>query len=107
MTKDVHQQRIGAIGAVQFFPPPISTKARSLRGSVNLFEAFAPLSTAADFLVRSRMEVSMSAIVVSPKDYAGDLPIRMFVQKSIHRRESEATETEFAQRTDITRKIEI
>jgi hypothetical protein len=74
---------------------------------VNFFEAFAPLSIAADSLVHSRMEVSMSAIVVSPKDDAGDLPIRMFVQKSIHRRESETAETEFAQQTDTTWNIEI
>jgi hypothetical protein len=56
---------------------------------VNLFKTFAPLSIAADFLVRSRVEVSMPAIIVLPKDNAGNLPIRTFVQKSVYRRESE------------------
>ena len=58
-------------------------------------------------MVRSRVEVAMSAIVVPPKDDAGNLPIRLFMQKSICGRESEAAETEFASQTDATGEIEI
>src|ERR1700760_4438852 len=76
MTKDVHEECIGAICAIQFFPLPIGANPRPLRGGVNFFEAPAPLWIATNFLIRSWVEVSMPAILVSPKDDAGDLPIR-------------------------------
>ena len=106
MTEDVHEQCIGAICTVQLLPLPVGTNPRSLRCGVNFFEAFAPRSIAADSPVRIRMEVSMSAIVVSPKDNAGNLPIRALVQKSIHRCESEIAQTEFAPQTQAAWEIE-
>ena len=53
------------------------------------------------------MEIAVSAIVISPKDNAGSLSVCPFVQKSIHRRESEIAKTEFAPQTYSARDIEI
>lgn len=84
MAKDVHEQRVRTIGTVQFFPLPIGANSRPLRRGVNFFETPVPLSIATNSTVYSRVEVAMPAIVVPPKDDAGSLPIRLFMQKSIY-----------------------
>jgi hypothetical protein len=47
---------------------------------MDFFEAPAPFSIAADPLVCRRMEVSMPALLVSPKDDARNLTICAFMQ---------------------------
>jgi hypothetical protein len=84
MTKDIHKQCVGAIGAVQFFPLPIGTNPRSLRRGVNFAKTLRPLWVIANPLVYLWMEVPMPSVFGAPKDDAGNLSIRSFVQESIH-----------------------
>jgi hypothetical protein len=74
---------------------------------MHFIKPFAPPFIAADSLVRCRVEVSVLSSIISPKNDAGNLPIRAFIQKPIHRRESEIAQTEFAPQTYSFWDIEI
>ncbi len=107
MTKDIHEQCVGAIGAVQFFPVPIGANSQPPPRGVNFAKALRPLRVIANTLVCLWMEVPMPSVFSAPKDDAGNLSISAFMQESIHRRESETAQAEFAPQTYSIRNIEI
>lgn len=74
---------------------------------MDFIKPLAPRLIATDSLVRRGMEVSVLSIFISPKDDAGNLSIRAFIYKSIHGRESETAQTEFAPQTYSFWNIEI
>ncbi len=72
---------------------------------MNLVQALLPFRGGADSLICFWVEVSVTSILIAPKDNAGSLSIRAFVQKSILRRECETAKTEFAPQTYSLRDI--
>jgi hypothetical protein len=105
MTKDIHQERIGAIGAVQFFPLPIRAGPGSLRSRMHFAEPLHPLFVSANAFVRERMKVSMPAILSMSEEDAGNLPVGAFIEKPMSRCEPQTTETQFGPQAHTVRDI--
>ncbi len=94
MTKDIHEQSVGAVCAVQLFPLPVRARPGSLGSSVNFLKAPCPLRIVANPLIRERVKVSMPAILATSEDDAGNFSIRTLIEKSMSRREPQIAEAQ-------------
>ena len=63
VAEDVHQERIGAIGAVQLHPLPVGSCANAAVGGVGLGEAARPCGVGADGGVTGGMEVAVAGVL--------------------------------------------
>jgi hypothetical protein len=59
VTKDIHQQRVGAITGIEFAPISIMACKDSVGRGVRLDQSFTPFRIVQDSLVGSRVKISM------------------------------------------------
>ena len=63
MAEDVHQKRVGAIGAVQLHPLPVGSCANAAVCGVGLGETAGPCGVGADGGVAGGMEVAVAGVL--------------------------------------------
>ena len=74
MAEDVHQKRIGAVGAVQLHPLPVGPCANAAVCCVGLIKAAGPCGVGADGGVGGGMEVTVAGLLglfIAAEDDAG------------------------------------
>ncbi len=71
VAEDVHQESVGAVGAVQLHPLPVGAGADTAMCGVSFGKAMMPVGVGADGGVACGMEVSVSRLFVAAKDDAG------------------------------------
>ncbi len=71
VAEDVHQEGVGAVGAVELHPWPVGAGAGSAMGGVDFGEAVLPVGIGADGGVAVGVEVAVAGLVVAAEDDAG------------------------------------
>jgi len=82
VAEDVHQEGVGAVGAVELHPWPVGTGAGSAMGSMDFGEAALPVGVVADGGVAGGVEVAVAGLVVAAEEDAGLAAGGLFVQES-------------------------
>ncbi len=81
VAEDVHQEGVGAVGAVEFHPTPIGAGAGAAMGGVDFGEAALPFRVGADGGIAGGVEVAVAGLVVAAEDDAGLAAGGLFVQE--------------------------
>ena len=82
VAEDVHQESVGAVGAVELHPWPVGAGSRAAMGGMDLGEAALPFGVGADGGVAGGVEVAVAGLIVSAKDDAGLAAGGLLVQEA-------------------------
>ena len=107
MAKDAHQQRVGAVSAVQFLPRPVCACSGSPESGVDFVEPLCPLRMVTDLAPGQRMKISVPTAFIPPEKHARNPAIGSLVKKSVSLRELQSAQTEFGSQADAARNVSI
>ena len=96
MAEDVHQEGVGAVGAVQLHPFPVGSSADAAMCGVGLCEATGPFGVGADGGVAGGVKVAVCGLFAAAEDDAGLGAGGLFVQKMVRRGEVLSASVEVA-----------
>src|ERR1700678_3296164 len=71
IAKNVHQQRVGAVGAIEFAPRAIAASGHKARSRIDLVKARSPVGLLENSLVRGGEKVAVHPSFVFAIDHAG------------------------------------
>jgi len=82
VAEDVHQEGVGAVGAVELHPGPVGAGSGAAMGGVDFGEAAVPFGIGADGGIAGWVEVAVAGLVVAAEDNAGFVAGGLLVQEA-------------------------
>src|SRR5580698_4105474 len=96
IAKNIHQQCVRTIRAIQFHPSPVCPAFRFPRGSMDFFQPASPKRLRANSFVRSGVKIPVASRLVSTKDDAGYFTVQDFMEMFFRSREGQSTTAELS-----------